>query len=63
MFWLIRKLFWVALFFVATFCFVVLFQHGPGNFQENAKKEFQSLKELFGQKPERAVDPSEAASR
>jgi hypothetical protein len=60
---LIRKLFWVALFLVATFCFIVLFEHGTQNFRENAKTEFETLKKMVGSKPERAADPSEAVAR
>jgi hypothetical protein len=48
---LIRKLFWVALTVVFTFCFVVLFENGTTNFEQNAKVQFADLKALLTQKP------------
>ena len=45
---LIRNIFWVAFFLAATFGFVVLFQHGPSNFVENAKKEAVELPVILG---------------
>lgn len=30
-----------------TFCFVVLFEHGPSNYLENAQVEFSKLMEVF----------------
>ena len=44
---LIRTLFWFAIFLGSTFVFTVLFEHGPGNFSENSKKEAVSLQKLF----------------
>lgn len=44
---LIRNLFWVALFIVSTFCFVVLFEHGPVNYTKNMQLEFESAKKLY----------------
>ncbi|MEA3187165.1 MAG: hypothetical protein QOD99_995 [Chthoniobacter sp.] len=55
---LIRKLFWLALFVVFTFCFVVLFDHGTQNFTENAQLEIQELQKTFG-KINRPKDASE----
>lgn len=60
---LLRKLFWVVLFLISTFCFVVLFQRGPTNFTANAQEEFEHLKKLFGTKIERPDDQSDAATR
>lgn len=45
---LIRTIFWAALFVAFTFCFIVIFEHGFSNFGENAKKEVESLKVVFG---------------
>jgi hypothetical protein len=56
---LLRSLFWFAVFAAATFAFTVLFEHGPSNFSENAKKEFDSLSKLVGGKPERKKDQSD----
>lgn len=53
---LIRKLFWFGLFLVATFGFVVLFEHGPANYVSNAKKEFEALKKLYSSQLERKKD-------
>jgi hypothetical protein len=41
---LLRGVFWFALFVVLTFCFVVLFEHGPRNFPSGAQKEYSRLK-------------------
>ena len=56
---LIRNLFWTAIFLAATFAFTVLFEHGPTNFRENAKKEADVLKAMAGAKPERKKDTSD----
>jgi hypothetical protein len=45
---IIRAIFWAALFVASTFCFIVIFEHGFSNFGENSRKEFQSLKTIFG---------------
>ena len=42
---LLGKLFWVVLFLVFTFAFSVLFDHGPDNYVENARKDFEWIKE------------------
>ncbi len=47
----LRTLFWFALFLAATFGFTVLFEHGPSNFQENAKKEYEYLSSMVSSKP------------
>lgn len=55
---LIRKLFWLALFLVFTFCFVVLFEHGTVDFQHNAQVEWVDLQKVFG-KISRTKDASD----
>ena len=50
---LLRKLFWVALTAVFTFCFVVLFEHGTIDYADNAQREFASFKAMMLQKPEK----------
>ena len=47
---LIRTLFWFALFLAATFAFTVLFEHGPTNYVDNAKREMDSLQRLYSAK-------------
>jgi hypothetical protein len=56
---LIRKLFWIALFFVATFGFVVLFDHGTLDYSKNAKAEFEDLKKMFNFQVQRKKDDSD----
>jgi hypothetical protein len=51
---LIRNIFWIAFFLGATFAFIVLFEHGPSNFPENAKKEANQLQIVFGLKAKEA---------
>jgi hypothetical protein len=41
---LLRGAFWFVLFIVLTFCFVVLFEHGPRNFADGAQKEYSRMK-------------------
>jgi hypothetical protein len=60
---LIRKLFWFAVFLLATFCFIVLFEHGTANFSGNARTEFENLKAMFGKDIKRNPDESDAAAR
>lgn len=55
----IRTLFWTAIFLGATFAFTVIFEHGPSNFGENAKKEAEILKAMAGAKPEKRKDESD----
>jgi hypothetical protein len=59
---LLRKLFWIAFFLVATFGFVVLFEHGTENYLENAKTEFELLKQSYNKPVERPKDESDAAA-
>jgi hypothetical protein len=56
---LIRNLFWIAIFIASTFLFTVLFEHGPTDFVQNAKKEADVLKQMMGAKPERRKDDSD----
>lgn len=55
----LRSLFWFALFLAATFAFTVLFEHGPSDFQNNSKKEFDYLSQMVGAKPAKKKDESE----
>jgi hypothetical protein len=43
---LLRGVFWFGLFFVLTFCFVVLFDYGPRDFTNGAQKEYARIKSL-----------------
>jgi len=36
-------LLWLSLFTIATFCWVVIIEHGPENFIEGAKIEIENL--------------------
>jgi hypothetical protein len=56
---LIRFLFWSAVFLASAFAFTVIFEHGPTNFMENAKKEKESIEGMFGKKIERKKDNSD----
>ena len=56
---LIRTLFWTAIFLASTFAFTVVFEHGPTNFVQNAKKEADVLKQMAGAKPARHGDESD----
>ena len=56
---LIRNIFWLAVFLASTFAFTVLFEHGPTDFIQNAKKEADVLKQMMGAKPERRKDDSD----
>ena len=56
---LIRSLFWFAVFLAATFAFTVLFEHGPSNFAENAKKEYETISKLYGGKLVKKADASD----
>jgi len=40
---LVGKLFWIILYIVFTFAFVVLFEHGPDNYVQNAKRTFDAV--------------------
>ncbi|HZJ14662.1 MAG TPA: hypothetical protein VFD27_06415 [Chthoniobacteraceae bacterium] len=56
---LIRNLFWFAVFLAATFAFTVLFEHGPTNFGNNAKKEMDGLTKMINTKIEKPKDDSD----
>lgn len=56
---LIRSLFWAAIFVGSTFAFTVLFEHGPTDFVQNAKKEAAVLKAMASTKPARKKDESD----
>jgi hypothetical protein len=40
----LRGFFWLVLFIVLTFCFVVLFEHGPHDFAYGVQKEYARVK-------------------
>jgi hypothetical protein len=46
---LLRGVFWFALFIFFAFCFVVLFEHGPSDFSNGFKTEFQKAKSFATQ--------------
>lgn len=56
---LLRFAFWGTLFVLSTFAFTVLFEHGPMNYFDNAKKEKETLLSMFGKKMERKTDVSD----
>ncbi len=56
---LIRLAFWGSLFVLSTFAFTVLFEHGPMNYFDNAKKEKETLMGMMGKKVERKGDASD----
>jgi hypothetical protein len=60
---LIRKLFWFAIFLLATFCFIVIFERGTSNFSKNAREEFDELKEMFGKDIEHKPGESDKVTR
>jgi hypothetical protein len=43
---LLRSVFWFGLFFLLTFCFVVLFEYGTQGFGGGAQKEYARIKSL-----------------
>ncbi len=47
---LLRSLFWIALFLVATFAFTVLFEHGAGDFAAGSTQEWALLKTFYAEK-------------
>jgi hypothetical protein len=49
----LRGLFWFALFFVFTFCFVVLFQYGPRDFPNGVQKEYVRVKSFVAKQTEK----------
>ena len=56
---LLRFAFWGALFVLSAFAFTVLFEHGPMNYFEDAKKEKETLMGMMGKKVERKTDSSD----
>jgi hypothetical protein len=57
---LFRTLFWTAIFIASTFAFTVLFEHGPTNYVQNAKKEADILRAMASSKPvQRQKDASD----
>jgi len=46
----LRKIFWLALYLVATLVFVVLFEHGTENFSENFQKQLSQVQTFVTQK-------------
>jgi len=44
---LLRGVFWFGLFFVLTFCFVVLFEYGPREFTNGAQKEYARIRSVL----------------
>jgi hypothetical protein len=55
----LRSLFWFVLFLACTFTFTVLFEHGPRNFADNAKKEYDYLSQMVRTKPVKKKDESD----
>jgi hypothetical protein len=49
---LLRGLFWFGLFLILTFCFVVLFEHGPRDFANGAQKEYGRVKSFVVKRAE-----------
>jgi hypothetical protein len=47
LFSMLRKLAWVLAFILATFCWVVVIEHGPDNFIVGSKIEAENFKSLF----------------
>jgi hypothetical protein len=44
---MLRKLAWLLTFILATFCWVVVIEHGPDNFIVGSKIELENFKSLF----------------
>lgn len=53
---IIRSLFWAAIFLASTFCFTVLFEHGPSDFSKNSQKEMEILRKVFAGDRKGAAD-------
>ena len=43
----VRLVAWLCLYLAFTFCWIVLIEHGPENFWDGAKIEFENLEGLF----------------
>jgi len=54
---LVRGLFWLVLFIVLTFCFVVLFEHGPHDFANGVQKEYGRVKSFIAKQTETIGKP------
>ena len=54
---ILRGLFWFVLFIVLTFCFVVLFEYGPGDFANGARKEYARVKSFVVEQTEKIGKP------
>ncbi len=52
-------LFWVALFLLSTLSFVVLFEHGPGNFSKNMGEELNYFKKMYRTEIQHKKDDSD----
>jgi hypothetical protein len=44
---MLRKLAWLLTFILATFCWVVVIEHGPDNFVVGSKIELENFRSLF----------------
>jgi hypothetical protein len=44
---MLRKLAWLLTFILATFCWVVVIEHGPDNFIVGSKIEVENFRSLF----------------
>jgi hypothetical protein len=44
---LLRSIFWFGLFILVTFCFVVLFEYGLGDFKNGAQKEYARMQSVL----------------
>src|SRR4030095_13271037 len=53
----LRGLFWLALFIILAFCFVVLFEYGPRNFANGFQKEFARVKSFVVKQTEKSEQP------
>ncbi len=53
---LLGNLFWIVITVVFTFLWIVLFEHGPDNFQEGISIEYEKAKDIL-QPPERRGEP------
>jgi hypothetical protein len=54
---LLRGFFWLILFIVLTFCFVVLFEHGPHDFTNGVQKEYARVKSFVVKQVETTGKP------
>ncbi len=60
---LIRSLFWFMVFVMFTFAFTVIFEHGVGNFSNDARQEFELFKRIYASKPGPKSDKSDELLR